>query len=95
MAQAFGVVYVLVSGEAAEDGLPQHAHKSVAAILACTCIGDHLARHRGQAKHVVEFPVRQQSGVGSDNRAVKLEHQAAVKIEPENLAVGFTPLGSP
>jgi len=30
------------------------------------------------------------AGVGSDNRAVKLEHQVAIKIEPENLEIGFT-----
>jgi hypothetical protein len=46
MAQAFGVVHVLVSGEAAEDGVLQHANKSVGAIPARGCIGDNLARHR-------------------------------------------------
>jgi hypothetical protein len=45
MAQSFGVVHVLVSGEAAKHGLPQHANKSMAAIPAHACIGDNLAHH--------------------------------------------------
>jgi hypothetical protein len=36
---------------------------------------------------VVEFTVCQQSGIGRDHRAAKLQHQTAVEIELENLVV--------
>jgi hypothetical protein len=76
MAQTRGIVYIL----------PQHSDESVPAILAGPCIREAVASHRGQAEHIVEFPVSKQSGVGGDDRAAKLEHQSAVEIEPENLA---------
>jgi hypothetical protein len=36
-----------------------------------------------EAERVVEFPVREQTGVGGNYRSLKLEHQAAVEIELE------------
>jgi len=59
-AQTFGVVHVLVSGEAAKDRLPEHPGQCVATILAGAGIGKTFARHRRQTKHVVEFVIRQQ-----------------------------------
>ena len=81
MAQAFSVVHILISGKSSEDGLPQHADKSMAAVPARACIGENLARHRSQAERVVEFPVGKQAGVGGHDRSAKLEHQPAVEIE--------------
>ena len=52
--------------------------------------GEHLARRCGKAERIVEFPVREQAGVGGDHRSAKLKHQPAVEIEPENLAIRFT-----
>ena len=40
MTQTLGVVHIFVSGKTAEAGLPQHANKSMAAILACARVGD-------------------------------------------------------
>jgi hypothetical protein len=34
--------------------------------------------------------IRQQSGIGGDHRTAEFEHQAAVEIEPQRLAVRFT-----
>jgi hypothetical protein len=62
-----------VSGETAEDGLPQHSDESVAAVLAGPCVREALTCHRGQTEHIVEFPVGKQSGVGGDDRTAKLE----------------------
>jgi hypothetical protein len=45
------------------------------AILAGACIGEYVAGHRGKAERGVEFPVREQAGVGGDHRSSKLEHQ--------------------
>jgi hypothetical protein len=40
-----------------------------------------------QPECVVEFAVCQQSGIGRDHGAAKLQHQTAVEIELENLVV--------
>ncbi len=56
------------------------------------CVGEYIAGHRGKAERVVEFPVREQAGVGGDHRSSKLEHQPAVEIESENLGIRFTPM---
>jgi hypothetical protein len=62
----------------------------MAAVFACARIGEHLARHHAQPKCVIEFAVRQQSRIGRDHGAAKLEHQATVKIEPKNVRFRFT-----
>ena len=61
MAQALGVVHVLISGEPPEDRLPQHPDERMSAILAGSSIGERFARHRGKAERVVEFPIGEQS----------------------------------
>jgi len=90
MAQPFRIIYIFVSSKTAKHGLPQHSNESVPAILADPCVQKPLICHRGEAERVIEFPVGKQSGVGGDNRTTKLEHQTAVKIEPENLICRFT-----
>jgi hypothetical protein len=57
MAKTFGVVDILVSGQAAEDRLPQHTDESVTAILAGACVGDHLAGHRAEAEGVIKLAI--------------------------------------
>ena len=69
---------------------PQHADQRMTAVLAGASVGENLACHRAEAERVVEFPVREQTGVGGDYRSLKLEDQAAVEIELERLAVRFT-----
>ena len=39
--------------------------------------------YRAEAERVVEFPAREQSCVGGNHRTAKLDHQPAVKIDPE------------
>ena len=39
---------------------------------------EHLARHHCQAERVVEFAIREQTGVGRDDGSAKLKHQSAV-----------------
>ena len=41
-------------------------------------------------ERVVEFSIGKQTGIGGDDRAAKLHHQATVKIDPENIASRFT-----
>ena len=93
VAQALGVVHVLISSEAAEHRLPQQTDQRMAAVLAGARIGERLARHLGQAECIVEFAVRQQSRIGRDHGPAKLEHQAAVEIEPEEHRRFDSPVG--
>jgi hypothetical protein len=53
----------------------------MAAVLAGARVGKRLARHCGKPECIVEFAVRQQTRIGGNHGAVKLQHQAAVKIE--------------
>jgi hypothetical protein len=60
------------------------------AVLAGARIGEHLTRHPAQAERIIEFAIGQQSSIGGDDGAAKLEHQAAVKIEPKSIRFRFT-----
>ena len=88
--QALGVVHVLVSSKATKYRLPEQTGQCVPTILASACVGQNITRHRRQPEHVVEFAVGKQPSIGGHHGAAKLEHQAAVKIEPENRVVRFT-----
>ena len=83
MAQASGIIHILVSGEATENGLTQQTDKRMAAVLARARIGERIACNHRQAEHVIEFAIGQQSGIRG-------EHDAAVKIEPESPTIRFT-----
>ena len=89
--QPLGVVDVLVSGKPTEHRLPQHTDKSVPAVLAGAGVGEPLAGQIRKAQCVVEFAVGKQAGIGGDDRTTKLKGQSTVEIEPERLAVRFTP----
>ena len=89
-AEVLGVVHILISSKAAEHRLPQQTDQRMAAVPAGSRISECLARHLGQAECVVEFAVCQQSRVGRDHGPTKLEHQAAVEIEPNNIRFRFT-----
>src|SRR5262249_35698579 len=49
----------------------------------------------GQADCVVEFAISQQPSIGGHHGTAKLEHQAAVKIEPNSIRIPIHPSGSP
>src|SRR5215469_3523859 len=59
MAQALGVVDILVSSKATEHRLSQQTRQRMATILAGPRVREAVAGHRGQAKRLVEFPVGQ------------------------------------
>jgi hypothetical protein len=89
MARPFCVVDVLVSGQPSENGLPQHAHERVSAVLSGPGIREPFASHRAEAQRIIEFTVSEQTGVRRNGRAAKLKHQLAVEIEPQHLATRF------
>src|SRR5271156_3197071 len=93
MTEALSVVHVLVSGKPTEDGLPQHADKGMPAILASAVVGQDLARHRRQPERVVEFAIRQQSGIGGHARtrncSIKRRSKSSLKAPSFDSPAGF------
>src|SRR5882724_13421901 len=77
VAQALGVVHILVSGKATKYRLPEQPGQCVPTILATACVGQNITRHLGQTECVVEFAISQQPSIGGHQGAAKLEHQAA------------------
>ena len=49
----------------------------------------------GQPKRIVEFAICEQPSIGGDDRSTKLQHQAAIKIEPQCTRFPLHPSGSP
>src|SRR5262249_47876838 len=93
VAQALGVVHILVSGKATKYRLPEQPGQCVPTILATACVGQNITRHLGQTEYVVEFAISQQPSVGGHQGGAKLKHQAAVEIEPNSIRSRFTPAG--
>jgi hypothetical protein len=50
-------------------------------VLAGAGISEHLTGQCGQPKHVVKLAIGEQSGIGRDHGATKLQHQTGIKIE--------------
>src|SRR5450759_715743 len=59
--------------------VPKQTNQRMAAVPAGARIGESFDCHFGQAERVVEFAVCQQSGIGRDHGAAKLQHQAPVE----------------
>ena len=62
----------------------------MAAIPAGARIRQQVTRHRAETEGVVEFTIGQQSGIGGDPRAMELELQPVVEIEPQRALDRFT-----
>src|SRR5262249_39271813 len=54
VAQALGVVHILVSGKATKYRLPEQPGQCVPTILATACVGQNITRYLGQTEYVVE-----------------------------------------
>jgi len=76
VAQALGVVHVLVSGKATKYRLQEQPGQCVPTILATTCVGQNITRYLGQTEYVVEFAISQQPSIGGHQGATKLERCA-------------------
>lgn len=57
VAQTLGVIYILVSSEAPEHGLPQQADQCMTAVLAGARVGECFSRYCTQSQRVVEFAI--------------------------------------
>src|SRR5262249_62312138 len=95
VAQALGVVHILVSGKATKYRLPEQPGQCVPTILATACVDQNITRHLGQTEYVVEFAISPQPSIGGHQGAAKLEHQAAVEIQPNSTRSRFTPWAPP
>jgi hypothetical protein len=80
--RGIGVVYVLIAGQPPEYRLPQQSDQEVASVLAGARLRQSFAAACGQSERVVQFTIGQQSAIGGDRGATKLDHQTAVEIEP-------------
>src|SRR5215510_12315375 len=57
VAQALGVIDILISGKATEYRLPEQPGQCVPTILATARVGQNITRHLGQTEYVVEFAI--------------------------------------
>ncbi len=83
-AQTVGVVHVVVATKASENGLAELPDKIVATVLPTTGIRECVPDDLGQSDRIIQFPVRQQPGVGSDLGTVELKLEPTVKIQRQN-----------
>jgi hypothetical protein len=88
--EPFGVVDVLVAGEATVDRLAQESEQPMADVLAASTFGEGRGARCSQAEGVVQLAVGKQAGVGGNPDAVELELQATVEGDPQGRLFGFT-----
>jgi len=81
--EAVGIVHILVAGEAPEHRLAKLGDQAVATVPPGARIAEDFAGQRREAERVVEFPEREQAGVGGNAGAVEFELQSAVKGDPQ------------
>jgi Enoyl-(Acyl carrier protein) reductase len=70
MAQALGVVHVLVSGKATKYRLPEQPSQCVSTILASACVGQNITRHHRQTDRIIEFAIGKQPSVPARSAGV-------------------------
>jgi len=92
-AEPVGIVHVVVATKTAKEGLAELPNKTVASFLPMTGVGEHVPGHVGQPESIIQFPLRQQPGVGSDRGSVELKLQPTVEIKTQSPASRFTRLG--
>ena len=94
MAQPFCVVDVLVSGQPSENGLPQHAHERVSAVLSGAGIREPFASHCAEAQRIIEFAVSEQTGsdvtTEPQNWSISRRSKSSLSASPFDSPVGFT-----
>ena len=61
-----------------ETRLENGSRDACAAVIAGPRVGEHLTSHHGRPERVVEFAIREQTGIGRDDGSAKLKHQSAV-----------------
>ncbi len=88
--QTLGIVHVIVPAKASENGLVELPDKTVATVLPTTGVGECVPGNLGQSDRIIQFPIRQQPGVGRDLGTVELKLETTVEIQPQNPCFPFT-----
>jgi hypothetical protein len=90
MPQTLSVIHILVSSKATKYRLPEQPGQGVPAILAGAGVGQDIARQRRQSD--TSSSSRWASSPASEvtTEPAKLEHETAVKIEPESPTIRVT-----
>jgi hypothetical protein len=60
------------------------------AVLARACVAKPIARRFAQSKCVIEFAIRKQTCIRSNDGTPKVNHHAPFKIRPQDAAFCFT-----
>src|SRR6516162_2019333 len=89
-AEAFGVVDILIAGQAAVDRLAQQSCQAVLGVLSGARVVQAGRSVSGQCEGVIEFAVGEESGVTGDGRAVEFQLELAVEIESEGTIFALT-----
>jgi hypothetical protein len=89
-AEPVGIVHVVVPAKASENGLAELPDKTVATVLSTTGVREYVPGNLAQSNCIIQFPVRQQPGIGSDLGTVELELEPTVKFQPQNPVFRFT-----
>lgn len=85
-----GIVDVLVTREPAEDRLAQEGDDTVQPVVTGPGVDEMIAHQLMKTQHVVELAIEQQAAIGADCRAVELDANTAIKIQPSALRLAFT-----
>src|SRR5512134_422543 len=90
MPEAVGIVDVFVAAEPPEGGLAEQPDHPVLSVLAGSGIDQALAHDLRQSERIIEFPKGKQASIRRDLRAVELQLQPTVEIEPQHPGFAFT-----
>ena len=89
-AEPVGIVHVVTPAKAPENGLAELPNKTVATVLSTTGVRKYVPGNLAQSYRIVQLPIRQHPGVGSDLGTVELQLQSTVKAKPKNSCFPFT-----
>ena len=89
-AEPVGIVHVVVPTKASENGLAELPDKTVTTVLPTTGVRECVPGNLGQSDRIIQFPIRQQPGVGRDLGTVELKPEPTVKVQPQNPIFRFT-----
>ncbi len=59
-------------------------------VLTAPCLRQNLSAKLSQSKRIIQFPIREQTGIRRNVAAMEFQLQAPVEIDPERLEFHFT-----
>ena len=89
-AEPVGIVHVVVPARASENGLAELPDKTVTTVFPTTGVRECVPGNLSQSDRIIQFPIRQQPGIGRDPGTVELKPEPTVKVQPQNPIFRFT-----